>query len=134
MNLYAHGAGQAVAQLDVTYGVDYEPFKEHPPADCFRLAIKEFFHGRNKSEVTIRSCFSWTLTSEAPSSGLALLAVDVPTGYVMEQPEANAIVRSGVVPEMRDADVVTSAGRTVWYFDRVPNETRCFEHTVSGKH
>ena len=27
VNLYAAGAGQAVAQLDVTYGVDYEPFK-----------------------------------------------------------------------------------------------------------
>lgn len=27
VNLYAVGAGQAVAQLDVTYGVDYEPFK-----------------------------------------------------------------------------------------------------------
>ncbi len=25
MNLFAHGAGQAVAQLDLTYGVDYEP-------------------------------------------------------------------------------------------------------------
>jgi hypothetical protein len=27
VNLYAHGAGQAVAQLDLTYGVDYEPHK-----------------------------------------------------------------------------------------------------------
>jgi len=26
-NLFATGAGQAVAQLDLTYGVDYEPFK-----------------------------------------------------------------------------------------------------------
>ena len=27
VNLIAHGAGQAVAQLDVNWGVDYEPFK-----------------------------------------------------------------------------------------------------------
>ena len=27
VNFYARGAGQAVAQLDVNYGVDYEPFK-----------------------------------------------------------------------------------------------------------
>ncbi len=27
MNLFAKGAGQAVAQLDLTYGVDYEPYK-----------------------------------------------------------------------------------------------------------
>ena len=31
VNLYAVGAGQAVAQLDVTYGVDYEPFKVAKP-------------------------------------------------------------------------------------------------------
>ena len=28
VNLYARGAGQAVAQLDLSYGVDYEPFKD----------------------------------------------------------------------------------------------------------
>ena len=27
VNIIAKGAGQAVAQLDVNYGVDYEPFK-----------------------------------------------------------------------------------------------------------
>ncbi len=80
MNLYAKGAGQAVAQLDLTYGIDYEPFKvkncltietiqsriyttislifqDQPPKDCFNLTIDEFFHGRNKSEITIKSCF-----------------------------------------------------------------------------
>ena len=49
--------------------------QDQPPSDCFRLSIIENFHGRNKSEVTIRSCFSWTLTKEAPSSGIALLEV-----------------------------------------------------------
>ena len=27
INLVANGAGQAIAQLDVNWGVDYEPFK-----------------------------------------------------------------------------------------------------------
>ena len=27
VNLFARGAGQAVAQLDLTYGVDYQPFR-----------------------------------------------------------------------------------------------------------
>ena len=26
-NLVAHGAGQALAQLDLSYGVDFEPYK-----------------------------------------------------------------------------------------------------------
>ena len=60
-----------------------------------------------------------------------MLIVDTPSGYVIEQPEANLIVNSGVVPELRDADV-TKPGKTIWYFDHVPNVTRCFEHTVSN--
>ena len=59
-----------------------------------------------------------------------MLVVDIPTGYLMEQPTADKIVRSGVVPEMRDADVLKS-GKTIWYFDHIPNVTRCFDHTVS---
>ena len=62
--------------------------------------------------------------------GMAMLVVDIPTGYLMEQPTADGIVRSGIVPEMRDADVLKS-GKTIWYFDHIPNVTRCFEHTVS---
>jgi hypothetical protein len=93
------------------------------------LSIQEYFHGRNKSEVTIKSCFSWTLTSEANISGMAMLVVDIPSGYLMEQPLADRIVRSGQVPEMRDSDV-TKSGKTIWYFDHIPNVTRCFQHTV----
>ena len=58
-----------------------------------------------------------------------MLVVDIPSGYILEQYEANKLVRSRVVPEMRDVDT-TQWGKTIWYFDRVPNETRCFEHTV----
>lgn len=78
-----------MAQLDVNYGVDFEPFRDTPSTDCFALSVKERFAGRNKSEVTVRSCFSWTLTEEGPTSGFAMLVVDSPTGYVIEQPEAN---------------------------------------------
>ena len=60
---------------------------------------------------------------------MAMLVVDIPSGYVIEQPTADKIVRSGQVPEMRDSDVL-SPGKTIWYFDYIPNVTRCFEHTV----
>ena len=32
--MFARGAGQAVAQLDVNYGVDFEPFKVNDRAHC----------------------------------------------------------------------------------------------------
>ena len=34
VNMFARGAGQAVAQLDVNYGVDFEPFKVNDRAHC----------------------------------------------------------------------------------------------------
>jgi len=129
VNLVANGAGQAIAQLDVNWGVDYEPFKDQPATDCFNLTVQEFFHGRNKSEITIRSCFSWTLTTESNVSGMAMLVVDIPSGYIILQPEANRIVRSGRVPELKDADV-EKPGKTIWYFDHIPPYQQCFEHTV----
>lgn len=80
----------------------------------------------------MESCFRWILTSESSVSGMAVLVVDIPTGYLMEQPHADQIVRSGIVPEMRDSDVL-KPGKTIWYFDHIPNVTRCFKHTVIGR-
>ena len=87
INFEARGAGQAIAQLDINYGVDYEPFKDMPPNDppCFNMSIYETFRGRNKSEIDVRSCLSWTCTDESITSGMAMLVVDIPTGYVMLQ-------------------------------------------------
>ena len=65
---------------------------------------------------------------------MTLLVVDIPSGYLLKQYEADSIVRSRVVPEMKDADTTSEPRKTIWYFDRVPNETRCFEHTVSTLH
>lgn len=85
INFHATGAGQAVAQMDINYGVDFEPKKDYPPVECFNLTIKESFRGRNKSEIDVRSCMSWTCTEESVRSGMAMLVVDIPTGYIMLQ-------------------------------------------------
>ena len=45
VNLYARGAGQAVAQLDVNYGVDFEPFKVSRKFSLFSV-----FEPRNKNQ------------------------------------------------------------------------------------
>jgi len=113
IQFHATGAGQAVAQLDISYGVDYEPFKDQSPMDCFNLTINEFFRGRNKSEIDVKSCFSWTCTNESPTSGLTMLVVDIPSGYIM----------------LQDADVL-KPGKTIWYLEHVPSKMQCFTHTV----
>ena len=92
VNFHATGAGRAVAQLDVNYGIDYEPFKDHPPEECFTLSINEYFRGRNKSEIDVRSCFSWKCTNESDVSGMAMLVVDIPSGYIMLQVNLTASI------------------------------------------
>ena len=58
-----------------------------------------------------------------------MLFVDIPTGYLMLQPDANKIVKSKVIPQMKDSDV-TKAGKTIWYMDYVPSYTQCFTHKI----
>ena len=85
MTLDAKGAGQAVAQLDVNWSVDYETFKDVAPKQCFDLTIDERLRGRNSSEIDVLSCFSWTCTEDSDTSGMAMLVMDIPSGYVMQQ-------------------------------------------------
>ena len=55
--------------------------------------------------------------------------MDIPSGYIMLQPDANKIVRSKVVPQLKDADM-EKPGKTLWYFEYITNQMQCFEHTV----
>lgn len=64
VNVIARGTGQALVQLDVNYGVDYEPLKDQPSQPSFDLRIKEFYSNyRNKSIITIESCFRFFVNS-----------------------------------------------------------------------
>ncbi len=45
----------------------------------------------------------WTLLEESDKSGMAVLEVDIPTGYVIQQQELDKYVRSGRVRHLREA-------------------------------
>jgi hypothetical protein len=58
LNVIAKGSGQAVVQMDISFGIDHEEFKELAKTDTFNLEIREFYSTfRNKSFITIQSCF-----------------------------------------------------------------------------
>ena len=62
VNVLAKGSGQAVIQLDVSFGVDYDEYKDTPPEDCFELRIREFYSTeRNKTALTVESCFRYVV-------------------------------------------------------------------------
>ena len=53
------GAGQAVVQLDLSYGIDREDEKDTPPQDAFYLRVREnaVQAARNKSIIHVEACF-----------------------------------------------------------------------------
>lgn len=57
MNVIGRGAGQAVLQLKVQYGIDWEELNDRPKRRFFDLHVDETYsHFRNKSHVTIEAC------------------------------------------------------------------------------
>ncbi|XP_065338347.1 CD109 antigen [Cloeon dipterum] len=93
VKIQAKGAGYAILQMSVQYNVDMERFQTAPPVPAFDLTTKVQFHGRNQSHITYRCCQRWTLTDESPRSGLAVLEVAVPTGYIVQQQNLDAYVQ-----------------------------------------
>ena len=59
MNVVGTGAGQAVVQLDLSFGIDREDLKDTPPVKAFDLVVKEnaIQAARNKSIIHVEACF-----------------------------------------------------------------------------
>ncbi|KAB7504994.1 Antigen, partial [Armadillidium nasatum] len=105
--LTGRGAGQALAQLTTTWGVDVSERLEKPPRQYFTLYISEYHHqARNKSRITTTVCTQWTATDFSSTSHAAMVEVEVPTGYFLVQTEANQVARKaiedGTFPQMKD--------------------------------
>ncbi|XP_064466508.1 CD109 antigen-like [Ornithodoros turicata] len=102
--LRAQGAGLAIVQLHVEYNIDTWPYLvTQPPVPAFSLNVRHQSYGRNSSHVTFRSCQSWIRTEESVTSGMAVLEVNLPSGYYIQQQTLDAYVRSGVVRNLREA-------------------------------
>lgn len=115
----ASGSGIALVQMDVQYNVDWPNFMIRPPVKAFDLDVKLRSFGRNNSHITYRACSQWILTNESDSSGMAVLDLTIPTGYVVLQPELDAYVQSGRVKNLKEARY--SERKVVFYFDYVSN-------------
>ena len=60
---------------------------------------------------------SWLFQEKSLTSGLAVLEVDIPTGYVVMNDTLRDYVRSGIVPNLRRAEFYER--KVVYYFDYV---------------
>ncbi len=65
----------------------------------------------------ITSLCSWTYLEESERSGMAVLEVNIPTGYFIHQPKLDRYVLSGKVPTLKRARYMTD--KVLMYFEYV---------------
>ncbi|KAL8613871.1 hypothetical protein ACOMHN_032861 [Nucella lapillus] len=133
----AQGIGRALLQLTTTVNVEY-PFLLKPTQKVdmgnravdverirfFDLLIDDLqWHGRNFSVLEMWPCVSWLYTERAQTTGLSVLEVDIPTGYVVMNDTLRDYVRSGVVPNLRRAEFY--GRKVVFYFSYVDTSRTC---------
>ncbi|XP_022256776.1 CD109 antigen-like [Limulus polyphemus] len=128
VEVQAKGSGLAVLQLDVQYNVDRDFLLLQPPVHSFDLSVTAQYHGRNKSHLNIESCARWKLLSESPTSGMAVIEITLPTGYMMYKPIMDSYVRKEVVPRLRRGRVLPRSA--VFMFDYLDSEWLCVNFTT----
>ena len=118
----AQGSGLAIVQLDVEYNVDWPHLQIQPPLRAFDLNVFMHAYGRNSSHLVFRSCQRWVNTQESYASGMAVLEVTVPTGYLIQQQELDHYVHSGTVRNLQEARF--QERKVVFYFDYVSHQVQ----------
>lgn len=124
----ARGTGYAILQMHVQYNVDIEKFQTQPPVRAFDLVTKQYHYGRNQSHITYISCQRWNHFNESERSGMAVLDVTVPTGYIVQQQDLDAYVISRRVRNLQRAKF--QERKVYFYFDFLDSEDICVNFTV----
>jgi len=124
----AQGSGLALIQLDIEYNVDWPHLQIQPPVRAFELDVQMSAYGRNSSHLQFRSCQRWILTRESHSSGMAVVEVTIPTGYLIQQQELDSYVRSGHVRNLQEARY--QERKVTFYFDYLDVSPICIDFTV----
>lgn len=120
VTIKAQGSGLAIVQLNVDYCVDWQDFQIQPPMRSFDLDVSATFKGRNSSHISIKSCQRWVNTDESSVSGMTVLEVTIPTGYIIQQQDLDMYVIASA-NNLREARYYER--KVVFYFDYVSTRT-----------
>ncbi|XP_052865238.1 CD109 antigen [Anopheles cruzii] len=124
----ATGVGYAILQMHVQYSVDTYKFQTQPPVPAFDLTTRTIFHGRNQSHISYVICQRWTNTAESIRSGMAVLDVAVPTGYMIQQQKLDSYILSQRVRNLQRARY--QERKVLFYFDYLDDEYVCVNFTL----
>ncbi|EFN73645.1 CD109 antigen [Camponotus floridanus] len=128
VRVQAKGAGYAILQMHVQYNVDIWRFQTQPPVKSFDLVTRANFHGRNQSHISYFSCQRWTNLNESARSGMAVLDVAIPTGYIIQQQTLDKYILSKQVRNLQRARFQDK--KVLFYFDYLDYEETCVNFTV----
>ncbi|RUS75425.1 hypothetical protein EGW08_016804 [Elysia chlorotica] len=129
----SQGTGRALLQLTTTVNVEFQWLLKTPQKDIegdgevikfFDLIVDNlWFGGRNDSIMEMTNCVSWVYQTKSLTSGLAVLEVDIPTGYVVMNDTLRDYVRSRMVPNLKRAEFYER--KVVFYFDYLDGSRTC---------
>ncbi|XP_018299760.1 LOW QUALITY PROTEIN: CD109 antigen [Mycetomoellerius zeteki] len=128
VKVQAKGAGYAILQMHVQYNVDIKKFQTEPPIKAFDLVTRANFHGRNQSHISYLCCQRWTNLNESTRSGMAVLDVAVPTGYIIQQQTLDGYILSKQVRNLQRARF--QERKVLFYFDYLDSEETCVNFTM----
>lgn len=122
----AQGTGRALIQLTTTMNVEYA-WQIKNPVDSQKfydmVVDNSRFVGRNFSQMHMTICVSWVYTVRSKTSGLSVLEVEVPSGYVVLNDTLRSYVQSGVVRNLKRAEFYYR--KVVFYFDYLDQSKTC---------
>ena len=99
------------------YHVAEEEFLIQPPEKAFSLRTRASASGRNASTLRIYTCVRWLYTTASDSSGITVLEIAIPTGYVAAPGMLNEYVSSRQVAHLRRAEF--QPRKATFFFDKV---------------
>nr|XP_045602144.1 CD109 antigen-like [Procambarus clarkii] len=128
ISIVGRGSGQALVQLDYSYGVDDEPLLDQPPVQAFDFTVVSKFSGRNNSHLEITTCQRWRNTEEAMTSGVAVVEVHLPSGYYVMQDDLIALVNSRTVRNLRWA--LRTNTHVKFFFKHLDTRETCLTYVI----
>ncbi|XP_064641488.1 CD109 antigen-like isoform X2 [Lineus longissimus] len=120
------GTGLATVSLDTFINVEYRRFLKYPQAKFFDLTIPKEglkFSGRNFSIFEMTACARWTATRLSKASGLSVIQIDVPSGFVVTNISLREYVLSKPLSNLRRA--VFKAPTVSFYLENLTTEPTC---------
>ncbi|KAH3771981.1 hypothetical protein DPMN_173312 [Dreissena polymorpha] len=126
IGVQAVGVGRSMMQLTTTVHVEY-PWLLKKTVDeiqFFELTAENIrFTGRNASIMEMTPCVRWVYTERSQQSGLTVLEIDLPTGFVIMNHTLQDYVRSKQVPNLKRAEMYYN--KVVFYFSHVDTSRTC---------